>query len=287
MQVLGFGLAAVAIGGLLRLPFLDIAVAGLNGLVIGTLVEYAASRPRLKEASEAIAAMLAAFTTALVASFVGPLNQNTVIIASLIVLLPGLALTNAVNELTSQHLVSGTARFAGAVTTVLKLTVGTVIALYIGQLLGLHPQVHASRPQPEWVEWGSLALAAFAFAVLFRADRRDYPLVMLAAASGYLIARFAGEAFGSPAGIFLAALVITAAGNSYARWRNRPGAIIRVPGIITLVPGSASLRGLLTMVQQQDAVVGQDALMGVVNILLALLAGLLFGNLLLTPGRNL
>ena len=287
MQVLGFGLAAFAIAGLLRLPTLDIAVAGLNGLMIGTLVEYAASRPRLKEASEAIAAMLAAFTTALAASFVAPLNQNTVIIASLIVLLPGLALTNAVNELTSQHLVSGTARFAGAVTTVLKLTVGTVIALYIADLLGLHPQVHASRPQPEWVEWGSLALAAFAFAVLFRANRRDYPLVMLAAASGYLIARFAGEAFGSPAGIFLAALVITAAGNSYARWWNRPGAIIRVPGIITLVPGSASLRGLLTMIQQQDAVIGQDATLAVVNTLLALLAGLLFGNLLLPTRRNL
>jgi uncharacterized membrane protein YjjP (DUF1212 family) len=287
MQVLGFGLAAVAIAGLLRLPTLDIVVAGFNGLMIGALVDYSASRPWLKEAADALAAMLAAFTTVLAASFVAPLNQNTVIIASLIVLLPGLMLTNAVNELTSQHLVSGTARFAGAVTTVLKLTVGVVIALYIGELLGLHPQVHASRPQPAWVEWGSLALAAFAFAVLFRADRRDYPLVMLAAASGYLIARYAGEAFGSPAGIFLAALVITAAGNSYARWWNRPGAIIRVPGIITLVPGSASLRGLLTMVQQQDAVVGQDALMGVVNILLALLAGLLFGNLLLTPGRNL
>ena len=33
------------------------------------------------------------------------------IVASLIVLLPGMGLTNAVNELTSQHLVSGTARF--------------------------------------------------------------------------------------------------------------------------------------------------------------------------------
>ena len=287
MQVLGFGLAAVAIAGLLRLPWLDIGVAGLNGLLIGALVDYSASRPRLKEASEAVAAMLAAFTTVLVASLVSPLNQNTVIIASLIVLLPGMALTNAVNELTSQHLVSGTARFAGAVTTVLKLTVGAVIALYIVGLLGLQPQVEASRPQPEWMEWSALLLAAFAFAVLFRADRRDYPRVMLAAASGYLIARFAGEAFGSPAGIFLAALVTTAGGNAYARWWKRPGAIIRVPGIIMLVPGSASLRGLLTMIQQQDTVIGQDALLAVVNTLLALLAGLLFGNLLLSPGRNL
>lgn len=287
MQVLGFGLAATSIAGLLRLPWLDIGVAGLNGLLIGALVEYSADRPRLKEATEAIAGMLAAMTTVLVASLLAPLNQNTVVIASLIVLLPGLGLTNAVIELTSQHLVSGTARFAGAVTTVLKLSVGAVIALYVASLLGLDPQVRASRPQPDWVEWASLVLAAFAFAVLFRASQRDYLRVMGAAAAGYLISRFAGEAFGSPAGIFLAALAMTAAGNAYARWWHRPGAIIRVPGIIMLVPGSASLRGLLTMIQQQDMVVGQDALLAVLNILLALLAGLLFGNLLLTPGRNL
>nr|WP_245156445.1 threonine/serine exporter family protein [Lysobacter solisilvae] len=286
VEVVAFGLAAMGIAGLLRLPWLDIGVAGVNGLLIGLLIELAASRPRLKEASDAIAGMLAAFATVLVAS-VTPLNQNTVIIASLIVLLPGLGLTNAINELTSQHLVSGTARFAGAVTTVAKLTVGAVIALYIAQIIGLTPQVRALRPQPAWVEGCSLVVATFAFAVLFRASRRDYLRVMLAAASGYLIARFAGEAFGPTAGIFLAALVLTAAGNGFARWCHRPGAIIRVPGIITLVPGSNSLRGLLTLVQQQDVVVGQDALLGVMNVLLALLAGLLFGNLLLPPTRNL
>lgn len=287
MQILAFGLAATAIAGVLRLPWLDIAVAGVNGLLIGALFDLAEQRPRMREAVEAIAAMLAALTTVLVASFVGPLNQNTVIIASLIVLLPGLTLTNAVNELTSQHLVSGTARFADAISTVLKLTVGAVIALYIADLIDLDPQVRASRPQPGWVEGGSLVLAAFSFAVLFRAGSRDYPRVMLAAASGYLIARYAGEAFGAPAGIFLAALAMTAIGNGYARWWNRPGAIIRVPGIIMLVPGSASLRGLLSWVQQQDTVAGQDALLAVTNILLALLAGLLFGNLLLSPRRNL
>ncbi len=66
-----------------------------------------------------------------------------------------------------------------------------------------------------------------------------------------------------------------------------PGAIIRVPGIIMLVPGSTSLRGLLTLVQQQDVDAGQDAALAVVNILMALVAGLLFGNLLLPARRNL
>ncbi|MFS8063355.1 MAG: threonine/serine ThrE exporter family protein [Luteimonas sp.] len=287
MQVIAFGLALAAVAGLLRLPWLDIATAGGTGLLIG-LLELAKGRyQQLKEAGDALAALLAAFIAIAVASFIAPLNLNTVIIVSLIVLLPGMTLTNAVNELTSQHLVSGTARFAGALTTVMKLAIGTAIALALAQLLGLHPQVQASRPQPDWVEWTALALAAYAFAVLFRSARRDYPLVMLAAVAGYLVSREAGAAWGSPAGIFLSALTMTAAGNGYARWVHRPGALVRVPGIIMLVPGSASLRGVLNLVQQQDVVVGQDAALAVLNILLALLAGLLFGNLLLPTRRNL
>jgi len=287
LRVLGYGLVAAAVGGLLRLPWLDIAVAAFNGLTIGVFMQLAETRPRTREAVDALVAMFATAVTILVASFVAPLNQNTVIIASLIVLLPGLSLTNAMNELASDHLVSGTARFAGAITTVMKLAVGVIISLYIANLAGLQPAVRALRPQPEWVEWGALVAASLAFAVLFRCERRDYPAVMLAAASGYLISRLAGLAWGSGAGIFLAALVMTASGNAYARWRQRPGAIVRVPGIILLVPGSASLRGLLDLIQQQDVNAGQVAALGVVNILLALIAGLLFGNLLLPSRRNL
>lgn len=287
MQVLGFGLASASVAGLLRLPWLDIATAGLIGLLIGLLQLLERDRPRMKEAGDAVAAMVAGSIAIAVASFVGPLNLNTVVIASLIVLMPGMALTNAVNELTSQHLVSGTARFAGAVSTMLKLTVGTMIALTAAQLLDIDPQVRAWRPQPAWVEWGALAAAAFAFAVLFRADRRDYPVVMLAAASGYLVSRFVGISLGNQVGIFVAALVLTAAGNAYARWVQRPGAVVRVPGIILMVPGSTSVRSLINSIQQQDLAAGQDAALTVLNILLALIAGVLFGNLLLPARRNL
>lgn len=286
-MVLGFGLAAAAIGGLLRLPWLDIATAGASGLLIGLLELVSRGRPQMREAGEALSALAAGFIAILVAAFVAPLNLNTVIIASLIVFVPGMTLTNAVNELTSNHLMSGTARFAGALATLMKLTVGSALALALAHLVGIEPQVRALRPQPDVVEWGALVLAAFSFAVLFRARARDYPVVMLAAIGGYLVSRIGGELWGSPAGIFLSALLVTAAGNGYARWVRRPGAVVRVPGILMLVPGSASLRGVMAVVQQQDAAVGQSAALGVLNILLALVAGLLFGNLLLPTRRNL
>ncbi len=287
MQVLAFGLVSASVAGLLRLPWLEIGMAGTTGLLLGLLDVAMRERPRLREAGDAIAGILAGCIAILIAAFVAPVNLNTVIIASLIVLLPGMTLTNAVNELTSQHLVSGTARFAGAVSTLLKLTVGTMIALTAFALAGIEPQVRAWRPQPAWVEAGALLLAAFAFAVLFRTGRRDYPVVMVAAVAGYLVSRLAGDAWGGPVGVFLSALVMTAAGNAYARWWNRPGALLRVPGIIMLVPGSASLRGVFNLFQQQQLAAGQDALVGVLNILLALIAGLLFGNLMVPTRRNL
>jgi uncharacterized membrane protein YjjP (DUF1212 family) len=287
LTVLAFGLASASVAGLLRLPWLDIAVAGCTGLMIGMLEVATTDRPRLKEASEALAAMIAGGLAVLVASLIAPLNLNTVIICSLIVLMPGLTLTNAVNELTNQNLVSGTARFAGAMSTILKLAIGMMVALTAAELIGLDPQVRPSRPQPDWVEWGALLLCTYAFALLFRCHRRDYPLVMAAAACGYLISSTIGEAFGSTTGVFLAALTMTAAGNLYGKWRNRPGALVRVPGIIMLVPGSASLRGLVTILQQQDVQAGQDAALTALNILVALIAGLLFGNILIPTRRNL
>jgi len=286
MQVFGFGLAAGSVAGLLRLPWLDIGTAAGIGLLIGLLDLATRRRPQLKEAGDALASLLAGFVAIAVASY-APLNLNTVIVASLIVLVPGMGLTNAVNELTSQHLVSGTARFAGALTTVMKLSVGTMIALTLAHFAGLSPHVRALRPQPDWVEWVALVLAAYAFALLFRSARRDYPIVMLSAMVGYLIAHLAGDAWGVRAGIFLSALVMTAAGNGYARWWHRPGALVRVPGILMLVPGSASLRAMMNLVQQQDVAAGQDAALTVLNVLLALVAGLLFGNLLLPTRRNL
>ena len=285
--VLGFALASAAVAGLLRLPWLEIGVAGTTGLGIGLLLLAAQSRKRLHEGFEALSGLLAGSVAILVSAWLAPLNLNTVIIASLIVLVPGMTLALAASELASRHLVSGTARFAGAAMTVVNLTIGTAIALAVAGFFGIEPRVHALRPQPDWVAWSALALAAYAFAVLFQAQRRDYPLVMLSAVCGYLVSRYGGEWLGSGAGVFLGAFVTTAASNAYARMTNRPGALVRLPGIIMLVPGSVALRGVVSLVQSQDFGAGQAAAMAVFSTLMALVAGLVFGNLLVSALRNL
>lgn len=283
--ILASGLAVAGIAGLWKLSWLDIITASVIGLLIGVLSRYINRYSAAKEASEALTALIAATVACCVGTYIGPLNLNSVIIASLVVLLPGMSLTNAVNELTSQHWVSGTARFAGALMVVIKMAVGSYIAVTVAHKLGMHPQSHSLATTPEWVEGGALCMSAYAFAVLFKAHRYDYPLVMASAIFGYLISRFTGQLWGSIAGTFISAMVITLSGNLYGRLVQRPGALIRLPGIILLVPGSMSLRGLLEWVQLNNADVSNDAFGIVLSVVMALVSGLLFGNLLV-PARK-
>lgn len=291
MAALSFGLSAGAVAALLGAGVAGIVTAGVIGLVTGVLSVASAGRPRLGEALEAIAALVATLLAAAVATFVEPLSLKTVIVASLIVLMPGLMLTNAVSELSAQHLVSGTARFAGALMILMKLTFGTVAAMQVVRLLGWNPMEAPAQPLGRLGEMVALGVAAFAFAVLFQASRRDYPLVMGSVLLGYALTRLGGEVLGLASdnfagGAFFAGMGVAAISNLYGRWRNRPGALIRVPGIILLVPGSVGFRSL-NFVMERDVFLGLDTAFALLSALIALVAGLLFGNLLLPSRRNI
>ena len=291
LAALSFGLSAGSVAALLGAGWADVATAGVIGLVTGVLYVLAAGRPRLGEALEAIAALVATLLAAAVATFIEPLSLKTVIVASLIVLMPGLMLTNAVSELSSQQLMSGTARFAGALMILMKLTFGTVAAMQVVSILGWQPQEAVPQPLAPLAELAALAVAAFAFAVLFQAARRDYPLVMASVLLGYALTRLGGEWLGLGSGnfaggAFFAGIGVAAISNAYGRWANRPGALIRVPGIILLVPGSVGFRSL-NFVMERDVFLGLDTAFALLSALIALVAGLLFGNLLVPSRRNL
>lgn len=286
LTVFSFGLTSGSVAALLRTGWPDIATAASIGWMIGLLSLYAAGRPRLSEALDAVSALLAGLIAVAVATFIAPLALKSVLVAAIIVLLPGLTLTIAVAELSSQHLVSGTARFAGAVVVLLKLAFGTVAGLQIGRLLGWEPIEAPPAVPPGWLEWVALGCAGYAFAVLFRADRRDFPLVIGAACIAYLSTKLAGQALGNEAGVFFAGLVISALSNLYARVANRPGAVLRLPGIILLVPGSIGFRSLSSAFER-DVLLSIDTGFTLLAVLISLVAGLLFGNLLIPPRGNL
>ncbi len=289
--IASYGLSAASIVALfLHSSWPDLITAGCIGLVIGTISVLATTRPRLAIANEAVSAMTATFIAIVVSAFIVPLAIKAVVLAGLIVLVPGMSLTTAVRELSSQHLVSGVARMGGALTTLLKLTFGTVAATQLCAAAGIHARDYVLPPLPGWLDAPFLLLGAFGFAILFRAARRDWLVVMGAVVVGYLATRWGGQISGqipgAAFGVFLGGFLLSAMANIYARYARRPGAVIREPGIILLVPGSVGFRSM-SFLLDRNTELGMDTALLLVTLLVSLVAGLMFGELLVSPRRSL
>jgi uncharacterized membrane protein YjjP (DUF1212 family) len=286
-----YGLSAGAIAALfLHSSWVDLLVAAVVGLLIGLITILSATRPRLAVASDAICAMVATTVAIVFSAFVVPLAIKAVILAGLIVLVPGMSLTTAVREISSQHLVSGMARMGGAMSTLLKLTFGTVAATQICAVFGIEARDFQLPELPKWVDYPALLVAAIAFAILFRAAKRDWPVVIVAVIVGYMATRLGGalpiSVAGAPFGVFLGGLLLSAMANLYARYGGRPGAVVREPGILLLVPGSVGFRSVSYLLAR-DVTLGFDTAVLLVTLLISLVAGLMFGELLVAPRRSL
>ncbi len=289
--IAAFGVASTAVAGLLGTSWLDLAVACVLGICIGWISVRSGEHPDLDAANEAVSALVATTLATLFGHFVAPIAVQTVVVSALIVLMPGLMLTTAMTELATQQLSSGSARAAGALTVLLKLTFGSIAATQVLGAIGWTVPTPAPSTLPVAVEWVAAVLAAASFATLFQAARRDVPLVMASALAGYVITRVTGAWFADGSavfagGVFFASLAMAALANLYGRWSGRPGSLVRLPGIMLLVPGSVGFRAL-GMVMARDYTMGLETLIAVLSALLALTAGLLFGALLVPPRRHL
>jgi uncharacterized membrane protein YjjP (DUF1212 family) len=283
--VLGFPLASTAISGLLNAQAAGIAASAIIGLAIGLLALMAERHPRVAENLSVLAAFIAAFGAAAFSALVTPIAFKVVLVTSLIVLLPGLGLTLAMGELGMRHLIAGSARLAGGLVTLIELAFGALAGTKAAELIGWVAQAPVEVAAPTWLAWVTLPLAGLAFALLFRARLKDWPIVFVAAMLAYGVSQLSGRWLGPELGLFISALFVTVSANAFARCFNQPGALVRVPGLILLVPGTVGFRSL-NFFFERDVFLGLDAAFSLIVLLAALAAGMLLGNGLL-PARRL
>jgi len=287
LQIICWGLTGGAVAVMLSASWAGIAAASLTCALLGVLVTQAGDV--LHEGGlEAIAALFSTFLVFALDRLVHGLDVFVVIMSSLIVLIPGLGLTIAVNELSTDHLASGSARLAGALVTLLKLSLGVLIGTVIVSWFGWSSDIEklAQLPAPpDWFRWPALLAAAFSFAVLFSARKKDFHIAMLAAIVSYVISRIGVAVGGLEFGVLLASMSIAILANLYGRVFKQTGALIRVPGIILLVPGTIGYHGATALFLDGGANLTDTTLLAL-RLLISLVGGLLFGNTLLPPRRG-
>jgi len=254
-----------------------VAAAALGGLV--ALLDAAASRvAALRRLFEPIAVfVVSGAASALAVAF--PLSVYVTTLGAILVLLPGLTLTVGMAELSSRHLVSGTARLTGAGVQFLALAFGVAMGTRVAeQLVGTAAPL-APVPLPAWTEYVALVAAPLAFTVLLKARPRDYAWLLAVGATSLFAGRAATHAVGPELGAFTGAFLAAALSNVVARRRLGSPATTLVPTILLLVPGSVGFRSL-TLLMNRDVLSGVEAAFRMFVMVGALVAGLLMAGAL-------
>jgi uncharacterized membrane protein YjjP (DUF1212 family) len=275
--VAGFGLASASAAVFFDGGRAEAATAGAIGLLIGLLTLAAAAAPRFGMVMPGTAGVAAVLITGVMQTAVGPMVGFIPTLAGLIILIPGLGLTIAVNELAHGHLVSGTARLGGAMMTFLQIGFGVALG---GKLAGVLQGGGLDRPAslPLWALPLALLVSALAMTVLFRARSRDLPFILLAATVSFATSRLGTLAFGPELGVLLGAWLLGTLGHLLGRWRNEPSALAILPGMLLLVPGGLGFSSLSSLLAN-DIVSGIQAGFTMLLIALSLVTGLMLASI--------
>ncbi len=254
--------------------------------MIGLLSAFVTKYPEWSRVFEPVAAFTASAMAVAISFVVGPYAVSNATLAGLIVLMPGLTLTVAMIELSSQHLSSGTSRLSGAFVIFIGMGFGVAVGDTVAQAIFGDPHIARAIKLPGWTELIALLAMPLAFTVLLRAHWRDAGWIIIAGALAVGGSKLGVHLVGPELGVFLGALTVGIASNWYSRLLDRPAIITQVPGILLLVPGSVGFRGLASLLDRQ-IVSGVDTTFKMILTAMALVAGTLIANIVAPSRREL
>ncbi|MGQ0648403.1 MAG: threonine/serine ThrE exporter family protein [Gemmatimonadaceae bacterium] len=232
------GLLSASAALLLRGQWPELAMAITLGVLVGAALVVAGTRPHLGPLMPVVLAAVGA-AAAFSADNLGLRGVRPVplLIAGLVIFLPGWRLTVSMTELAQGHWTSGAGRFLAAITTLMLLIVGVVLgqqAVQSSDRLVIAPV----ESVPTWVRFLSPLVAAVAMTHLFSARRRDGFMIALTCIVTSLASILGGGWLGPTAGAFAGAFTAMAVGALIARRRNLPYPVLQQPATVLIVPGS-------------------------------------------------
>lgn len=266
---------AMILGGGIR----ELIVSALIGICTGILSTVSAKNAIVARLFGVAAAFLATLIVAAFTRFVGPTNIYISIIAGIVVLLPGYSLTLALHELANDFLVAGVARLGRVFSVLLALGCGAFLGLAIvpwvlrGGNIATHP-VAAT-----WWIVASICMA-IGLSIDLDARLRDFVWVFASSFVALLTTHLLGGTSAHAVAAFLSAFICGMVANTGARFLRVPQAIMLVPALIVLVPGSLSYESVLFVFQHNidsALILAANAFVAAIQIV----AGLLLSQLVL------
>lgn len=264
----------------------SMAVAAVCGAVLALFLFAAAGRDRLVGLVELVGAALVSVVAVVGVHFAGAGDPDVIALAGIITLLPGFMLTTSISELAERNVVSGTARLAYSALVALMLGFGVLAGRALAESAVGPLAADVVPVSPPWLAPTAVAVAGAMIGVLFQAHWRDLLPITVVVLVPFAALQAGVGRLGPELAAFAGALIAGVVSNVYARVLDRPATIVRLPGILVLVPGSLGFLSI-TELMRGDLVDGVERLVATLTTAFALVVGLLASNAIVSPRKAL
>ena len=275
------GSAACVFGG----GILEIVCSFIIGIGINGLFSFVRVFPRI----EKLIVFIAAFYAFVIASvfnslFIG-FNKEVATICGLILLIPGFSFTVAITEMVNNHLISGLSKFTHSFVIFVMLALGIGVADKLMHVMLITTPKISAFILPSWSIAIALIGVPVGFIVLLKAKRSDALWISFACWLSYIMFSFTSSFVDAPIAVFLSSVLLGFASNLFAKIKKRNSAIMLVPGMILLVPGSLGFFSISNLLQS-NIVEGIEIALKMLTTSMALVMGIIVSDVLLKSGND-
>lgn len=272
LRVVGYALAATGYAMVLRLSPQAIVLAVVLGALVGITLLLTARSAQIS----ALMPVLATFACALVVS-VGYVQLGEPIPVKLaavpvLVLLPGAAMTAAVIELVSGHMISGASRLVYALMILLAMAFAFSFAMQLSGASGGQLADLTRYSSYAWLPWLGVVLFAIGIMIYFCMPVQFWIPTTLITLLAYAI-QFLGSSVVSPAmaaGVATAVCLTASWTYNHSKGSGPLAMAMYLPAFWLLVPGSGGFIALTGVIDRNDALAGMGLQTGVTVLSMAI-----------------
>lgn len=183
-------------------------------------------------------------------------TADSLVIGTLILVVPGLSLTTSISELAEQNFVSGTAKMMKSILILLAMGTAFLLASDLSNLLFPGVDYHRwglNEEQGFWTQLLCQSLIIAAFSGVHKSPYRYIPLTLLPGLLSWYVFHKLNYADFLVLSSFLPALTVGLISLALSRILKVPSQIFSVPGILSLVPGMLALSSFYTVTDPSGA----------------------------------
>lgn len=276
-SILAYAFAAGGFSLIIGTNWISFWFSLLTGTLVYLMVYLTSKSKYIENVFEPLSALFITIISCLIKQIYPEFNVVLTILASIIIFVPGLGITIALEEITSKNLVSGSAKLFDAIILLFKQFFGVLLGLGVMSSLMEVDLTHHISEMPKWINFLGIPVLSITLFPVLQVRKKDMFFGALTGAISFsIIVLLAG--FGILISTFIGTLTVVGASVLFGKISKTPKTVYLIQGIIILVPGSKSFMGISNTFLNSPIAGSGNIFEEVAFILMGIIGGLLFAG---------